>query len=741
MDTNVKKSSFVRRRPKTTIVIALLTISFLYIVLCGITVLRILSFRKHPQKSVAASYFAGNLPHNILARALMFKRGASYYNSDLMAWANDSKLISDNLWNRWILEKHFDSVPASERADLLPNYPLTPTAHLLPFLKTALEQNRYLVLPVLGRSNAEECRQIYRQWVEERIVKPRDKKLFVAAAGALAQSTAYSFPELLNKFWEQLTPAQRDRVVLKMAAHLSPNAQGGNDAFDWANSSINRGTLRMSCSAVALNGRFLSIPLTKQKALDQIAQHASSITNSHVDLLFKFTKQPEQLALATALLERFKNKNDAGVLEVIHHVAHEDIGGAEQLASYLISGQDSELRKGAIVLLVRHGSIKAKGMIDETFKGGVPRKTMYLSSDDYTKGSAAADLYSKLATHDYKQTGKTWPPTYVTGGPSVEEAQRWASFLQTYPWFPGTDDAYYRLAFSQFAQKNYYGCLTTIKEYLKRDYWPDNDAKPYMMYLLRQLAVSTNVSDEEVPSLPHIRNIASSPLALKIIGASQVGDAAIQSIDWFLSNPNQIQFLNTDERMLKMMREAALMFNTSPADSVCHLLAGKFDTGTDYTHLNDSPSSTPDVYDEEEPEPDENTDTLGYQCSADEFQEELPVYQASTLQSILYGIFSTFPAPAPNALRISVPSDPGDEAVGNTAAFLNDRLSGASLVGLGDRSLDEPIVLALLHSGPEFARWEHELNPVMELLVSISNRDIPTVVSDRHLRLVDDRKK
>jgi hypothetical protein len=465
-----------------------------------------------------------------------------------------------------------------------------------------------------------------------------------------------------------------------------------------------------------------------------------------IPLLLHFVRKEELRETAALVLDRMKDRNDQDVLAIIHHLAHEDITVAEELAGPYLSGNDSEIRKGVIVLLVRHGSAKGRAMIGEAFAGKVPRKTLFLNSESYENGNVPADLYSKLASHDYRQTGKTWPPSYFGKRPSTDEVMRWKQFIESYPWFPGTDDAYYRLAFSEFAQKDYPACFATIKAYLRREYWPDNDVKPYMMHLLRNLALVSDVADNELPFIPHIRTIASNPLALMLIGFQENVDSVIGSLNWFLSNPKYIQFLNTDFRTLKVMRDVAEQIRNSPQDSVCRLTAAKFENNNSYpTPPQDSTTSTDNAVTREIQDAsadDEEVAKLLELCSPNEqMQDEGGVYSASIVQSALYGIFNNFPAPETSAMRIDMPNDPGEVAIRQIAAFLNARFKIASIDEVKEHSLDELAALALLHSGREFEKWRAEFGPTMDFLSAVNNADIPSIVSSRHLDLLKERSR
>jgi hypothetical protein len=352
-------------------------------------------------------------------------------------------------------------------------------------------------------------------------------------------------------------------------------------------------------------------------------------------------------------------------------------------------------------------------------------------------------LYRKLSTHDYKETGKTWPPSYFTKGPSTEEIGEWKRFIASYPWFPGTDDAYYRLAFSQYAQRDYTGCLLTIKEYLKRDYWPDNDASPYLMYLLRELVVVSDVTDKDMPFIPHIRNIALHPLAGMVVGSRESLDSVINSINWFLSNRQYLQFLDSDEQTLKMMRDVAETIKAAPSDSICQQIAVKLEK-----RESPSISSQSDQVRDEGLSPevdfqgeDEETQSILKACRAkDTYAGGNGEYPSGTILSVLYSVFRNFRPPEPPSLGLAIPNDPGKATIRQVATFLNQQFAGASIESIKDGHLNQYIILALLHSGSELDKWQGDFKITMDFLSAIDNRYIPIIVAKNHLSVINRRK-
>lgn len=738
--------SVIRRRPKTTVVLLVTLLLLVYLVFCGLTLAQVRTFRQHPQRSTAVRYFRGAWPHQILARLLVFKRGSRAYNSDLLEWAYHSKLIADDFWNRWILERNIENLPEEERGQILPHYPLTPTDRLLPFIAKALEQNHYEVLPLLGRTDSQEAQQLYKAWIEEKIIKARNPRLFVAASGSLAQSNVVFLPDLINGFWPQLNSSQKERVTAKIAAHLSDEPRIATPLFDWSKANLFQNSSTLDNSSTALMGRFLANTALRARALELLSQKGRSIDPARSSLLLQFVEKQDLETLAKPILEKLKDQNPDAALEVLHNVAHHNIAAAESLADPYLAQSDSEFRKGVIVILVRHGSTKGRGMIEESFSGAAPRKTMYPASADYGKGNRAAQLYGELSSHDYAEVGKTWPPSYLAKRPSMAEINGWKQFVTTYPWYPGTDDAYYRLAFSQFAQKDYQGCLATIKEYIKRPYWPDNDTRPFMMRLLRNLIVASDVADADMPFARPLRIIVANPLGPMLLGSRDNIDSVVDSLNWFVANPSFVQFLDTGLPTVKFLRDLALEIKTAPPDSICRLVAARLESGASLQRSPDESSAF-----------EENTPTRNYEAEENEAEDqeanailyfnasasiEKPAeYPASIVQAALYSIFDSFQPPPASSVPVSIPSDPGEQAVRQMAVFLNSRFAGASLAEVQQHTLDEPVVLALLHTGHDFEKWQTDFRPTREFLTAINTRDIPNIGMARHANLLKENTR
>jgi hypothetical protein len=701
-----------------------MTLTF-YLTYCLVIVVGARSFRKHPDRSRALGYFRGDLPHNILGRAIVFKHGSPDYDADLLDWAFHSKTISDRYWNRWILESNIEAASETERLRLLPRYPLTPTKRLVPFLKKALDADRYQVLPLLGKADGNEAPAVYRSWVNERVIKPHNTALFSEASGYIVESGTVPLTELLKSFWPIMKPNQQQLVFVKIGAHVPDEPTVYLPLFDWARSNAFKVEPAGQSGILILMGRFLSFQGARERALTFIGQNAGKINGKKADLLLYFIPKAELRQVASQILDRVKNQNDEAVLSIIHHVAHDDITVAEDVATPFLSVGDSEIRKGVIVVLLRHGSTKGRAIFDQAFTGTAPRKTMFIYSETYENGNAAADLYCRLATHAYRQTGKTWPPAYFGQRPSADEILRWREFIKSYPWFPGTDDAYYRLAFSQFAQKDYSGCFATIKEYLAREYWPDNDVRPYMMHLLRNLVVVSDIADAELPAARHLRTIATNPLAPMMIGTHEKLSDVLESLNWFISNPGYLRFINSDVRTVKIMRDVAEQIASAPPDSVCRLVAARLERENPYGAGPDSDlsSSQPNADDliVSTDHDDAAVQSILRLCSTtDQSTNDLPVYPASIIESTLYGIFNDFPPPESSSARIAIPEDPGDLAIHQVASFLNEQFATTSLNAISNGSNDEILALASLHSGKDFERWRGQFGPTLNGLTALN---------------------
>lgn len=520
--------------------------------------------RRHPRQSVARELLARRGPGGILARRLMFKPGGEAYMADLRHWTYEvyGHTLHDDRWTRRLLVEDAGRMPLEQKVELLPHFPVRPTEGLLPELEEALLEGAYGVLPIIERVGGEESRRMLRGWFEEHVEGRIE--VFFTAAPYLANSSVLSPGKVFPEFWEQLSLAEREALLAATAGRWATGELGGS-AFDWLESGLRDGSLEPGRGVCLLLGRYLADPTWRNRASSLVEEELDRMRGSWVHELLAFSSRADALEIAHALFEPSRRSNAEVAAELLHAVAHRDVVSAEDLARDLLDGPDTELRKAAIVLLVRHDSALGEEHLDEAFQGRAPRRTMFAHTYQYIYGSRAADTYRRLARHDYKETGKEFPPLYLDGEPGPGDIDEWRTFVDTYPWFPGTDDAYYHLAFLQWRFGDPEAAVHTVLEALSRQL-PDRDAIPFLLHLLEVAAQeSTHEATPAYRALFHLRRLRDRPLGFLVYEDAPPMEDLREAVAWFRANEPFQRLFSPYSADLERMARAVDIVATEPA--------------------------------------------------------------------------------------------------------------------------------------------------------------------------------
>ena len=287
------------------------------------------------------------------------------------------------------------------------------------------------------------------------------------------------------------------------------------------------------------------------------------------------------IALAELWVHHASDNNPEVAVSALDFVSRHNILEAEQLALPILSRPDSELRKGVIIVLVNNDSLLGKRHIIEAFTGSAPRRTLFANYELYSKGTEVVSEYERLSGHEYLGTGKHWPPAKNPN--NVDEINGWRHFVDTYPWFPGTDDAYYRMAYAQYVNNDLAGSLATLDEYVHKEH-PDRDAEPYLRYLLKLIADKTKEYDKQYPVLNYVRTLTAQPVGLKVFDQSFWFDDTVASVNWFVDNTIYLPWLNLSRKSIDKYR--SLVINLQRAKNVdgrLAVLAAEYSKGGDQT--------------------------------------------------------------------------------------------------------------------------------------------------------------
>ncbi len=362
----------------------------------------------------------------------------------------------------------------------------------------------------------------------------------------------------------------------------------------------------------------------------------------------------------------------------------------KRYARPIVSGNDSDLRKGIIIALVNNNSSIGKSFIDDAFRGNAPRLKRLKNCNKYIYGSIATNEYIAIARHDYLETGKTFPPSYVKGPPFPDEANQWRKFINTFPWFPGTDDAYYRMAYNQYASGETDLALTSIQEFLSKEFL-DDDARPLINYLLQILSLTTKSFDKSQPTLWYLRTLVEHPIGQLMFDTQPDIKPFIIAIDWFLNNPKSMSILNTNKEGLKAMHELAEIIRTSAPPNRFRLVT---------SFLKKSTSS-------------------GF-----------------NITGILYSKFFTPLEPQDSHFRVSPPVHPGNKAMEWVANRLANEISSKERAKFSRDEITDRIALILLHFSNLELQNQKYFDQAFKLASTFNGKDLPPEFQKEHQKLV-----
>ena len=545
-----------------------------YLAAIGFTVYRAVQFRRFPRTQIARELFASEWPHNVIGRSVIFARGRRErpgYVLTLRDCVYRPSLVADNRWNRWILERDFTRMTAKDRLEFLPRYPLSPSAAMIPAIIEGLNAGVYENLRLVARSADARVIQAYDSWVENQLLRDRDPEVFLNTAPYLVglSSLKHAPAQLFDVFWPGLDEEQRERLLDVVAPNIPIDSDTTDGLYRWATASL--ATAPRTDTWARFVGRFAISTKRRQEVVDAFVGQIGA-ADWLAGPFARDLPQAAQEELWTKWERAFGRTRPSLGLAVLRLIVARDLKAAETLAAPIVNAPDSPLRKGVIVVLAQHDSALGKAHVEDAFTGETPRATMFTRVSDYLYTSPG-QTYVKLAGHDYLETGKRWPPVRADGRSAEEEAKGWRAFIDRYPWFPGTDDAYYRLAYLQFLSRHYDEALSTIQEFSARlaedvqscagssePNWKtrclaDDDAAPYVAKTLRA-TVTSDRGDSSGGIYAPLRAVLMQPLGRRILEGGDF-QPLIEGYDWLAGHPAIARLLYASEDEIRVSRRIA----------------------------------------------------------------------------------------------------------------------------------------------------------------------------------------
>ncbi|MGZ0080165.1 tetratricopeptide repeat protein [Methylomonas sp. YC3] len=539
------------------------SIASLFLYFLGMGFLEGMEYRRHPSYKGVIELFSNEEPNKIVSRILILLPGIPAYNKNTRDWIYLHSKVSDNFYNSMLLEHNFFSMEEDQKLTYLESYPITPTKKFTTYLKQVIEDGNYdQAISFISKHNSPELKdQLGYAMVYSYKINPLPENFNTIFTWLLQNNIRLSVDFLTeNKnigdmdFYLGMVDLL-DQDVVKSDKDLSIKLYAASESRIFGEDKKIKPESLELISLLLFNGSYsgnlkdsliTNLGNIDDKDIVRIFTHAgSNLSESDYELcdtiFLRLIDKPTPVIEALGTLAK---ANNIGLVEHFSEaILNKDITKIE----------NSEVKKSIIVILINYNSDLGKGYLDHVFMGlAKPKNKIYLVNN-YTTGSAASDKYISLASHDYTETGKTWPPSYIKFPPSFNETEQWRSFINEYPWFPATDDAYYRLAFSYFYFKQYQKSLDTILEFYNKSDFVDNDASPYVGYLLKFVLANINIPSQN-ELLKNIKIIYEQPVSGFIYSQHPDIKNLKRAINWFIENESKLVYLNTDIKTIGLMK-------------------------------------------------------------------------------------------------------------------------------------------------------------------------------------------
>jgi len=507
----------------------------LYAAITARTIWKVRLFRRHPSAAKAEKLLAGNLPHDVMARYLMFRKGSQDYRNDLLNWAYGVYPVSDTYFNRLILEQ--DLLAHGLPEDGGDHYPISTTDRLLTLITKNLEKKTTeSTLHFLFRCPSSKCASVANKWIQVYLSGPEVARDLIIAGPALVNSATVSAPAIFaqqlprlkgirvsqlagtsggdedvfgpaalsvptgsstsSPEWAGMTdsndspstesdtpdPYVTDVLFHRIASTLRPTSMPARPICRWVVDTLVKNPDFASYALGEMVGACLNGALNQDEVLSALGPSPNvSLAGGIIDTItLDDSRFLHLLFLQTQYTEIFVAES-----ALMGLVEKQKMNEAFTLAKPILDAHDSSLKKDLIVILLNHNFYPASGYLDSAFMGLSQRHVKFDSKDDYAPSHAVSD-YQELAGRSYFGTAKQWPPLSPSGRAQADEPQAWQDYIRKYPWSPGTDDAYYHLCYWYLSHNQPNEAFSSVIDYFSVTR-PDTDAEPWIRLVLNKL--------------------------------------------------------------------------------------------------------------------------------------------------------------------------------------------------------------------------------------------------------------
>ena len=553
------------KRKKVPIVFSVIIL--LYLLFFINEIFEVKKIRRLPQKSQILSLMKGELPHDIICRALLFKKGTTIYHEAIRPWIySQENPLSDTIWNRFFLENDIRSMSSEDISKYLPYYPLSISDNLFDPIVNAISDGYFTLLPFLD--SFDQGAETYNVIIKNVMLENKNVSFYNKWLPYLFRLKNINIIEILNSIYKKINdPAKFIKIFDPFDKYYYIAAESPNfDGFiKWLENKIDSHLLFIDTPILSkLLGFCLLNEKTRVSANRLISKYLDINDDTIKNIFFpicpndNFPLYIEEDSLKKLFINGLKNISLSSIPCIIRCSSD----AAELVGEEIVKLPDSEFRKGALVYLARNHIHSGLKNIDYAFIGNAHRTVMFFYPWKTCAGySKAIKEYEDISGHLYDDVGKRWPPYYGYKKPSINDSSNWLKFIKKYPHFFGTDDAYYRLAYTYFMFGDMARLRQTINEYRERNL-PDKDADPYIDQLVNiyNLEVANNGNIKE-------RIKTTDELQGETIGWWGYGEfeamsieILIESIDWLIRNSyvaNEMRMSIREVYNLRLLLEQA----------------------------------------------------------------------------------------------------------------------------------------------------------------------------------------
>ncbi len=461
--------------------------------------------RVYPQK--LKTYLTSYYPHHLVSRIVVMQPGSQLYNIEVLERLDRLSSFHDNVLNRYLYKNLISSLTDEQLSAVVLKIPFAQRKTFLPLYSRAAN---YLMRSVETKENAysekhqlqslieiisgdDALQPLYNHLISSKLEDIMSPFYFELMIASMVKNDHPKWNLLTDRYMSASIDASSKKAIYrKVSRYARPDAS----LFAFMKRLADDAGLPPDERLLFLM-RVIALHPHDKKIISEFRRVVTAIPSTSDEYDWElgdsswaqsYSRQLDE-NIAEEVFERViflsRDINHEVTASAFHWILDRNPEKAVSIYRQIVGDQDSSLRKAMIVLLARHDVSIPVGSIDWAFVGSHPRQTFFWHNYAYVYGSAATALYEKLSGHDYLGTGKRLPLK------KTASVQQWKEFIDTYPWHPGTDDAYLQLMSIYFHEANFSEFWWIVNQYGSR-VLADRDSDEYVAFMVREALLLDN---------------------------------------------------------------------------------------------------------------------------------------------------------------------------------------------------------------------------------------------------------